>query len=327
MSGNEEQEAHLATNNTKLPTREQVQEHSTPSKPNFMNENSKNNKEHATLANVTESRQPEEEHFDAEMDNGVIVIDTYQPEKKDIADENKTKETKEYSEHSEAHGSPKVEPLAHDQMSEETTAEATSHPQTETAEHEYPGEQDGDGEMSPSTYNEYYEYNDENEVIVKDEEDVFKNVALGLEGKYRDLLIDFWQTLINQIESLNENDLEEAQANSETDSNAPPSSSSSSSSSSVVVGIQDSFKTHNLPLARIKKVMKIDENVKMISAETPILFAQTCEIFITELTLRAWTIADENKRRTLQKQDVVEALQKSDMYDFLIDIVPRQLNK
>jgi nuclear transcription factor Y gamma len=77
-------------------------------------------------------------------------------------------------------------------------------------------------------------------------------------------------------------------------------------------------------LARIKKVMKADPEVKMISAEAPILFAKGCDIFITELTMRAWIHAEENKRRTLQRSDIASALAKSDMFDFLIDIVPRE---
>lgn len=84
------------------------------------------------------------------------------------------------------------------------------------------------------------------------------------------------------------------------------------------------YKMHQLPLARIKKVMKADPEVKMISAEAPILFAKGCDIFIVELTMRAWIHAEENKRRTLQRSDIASALQKSDMFDFLIDIVPRE---
>ncbi|KAI9591234.1 CCAAT binding transcription factor component, partial [Syncephalis fuscata] len=83
------------------------------------------------------------------------------------------------------------------------------------------------------------------------------------------------------------------------------------------------FKFHQLPLARIKKVMKADDDVKMISAEAPILFAKACEIMIRELTMRAWIHAEENKRRTLQRSDIATAISKSDMFDFLIDIVPR----
>lgn len=39
---------------------------------------------------------------------------------------------------------------------------------------------------------------------------------------------------------------------------------------------------------------------QMISAEAPVLFAKAAQIFITELTLRAWIHTEDNKRRTLQ---------------------------
>ncbi|KAJ7661348.1 histone-fold-containing protein [Mycena polygramma] len=75
-----------------------------------------------------------------------------------------------------------------------------------------------------------------------------------------------------------------------------------------------------LPLARIKKVMKSDPDVKV----PPILFCKACEIFIAEITARAFIIADSNKRRTLSRADIAKALTKSDQFDFLIDIVPRE---
>ncbi|KUJ19788.1 CCAAT-binding factor complex subunit HapE [Mollisia scopiformis] len=114
-------------------------------------------------------------------------------------------------------------------------------------------------------------------------------VNQGLHGTYKDILTTYWQHVISHLES-------------ET----------------------HDYKLHQLPLARIKKVMKADPEVKMISAEAPILFAKGCDIFITELTMRAWIHAEENKRRTLQRSDIASALAKSDMFDFLIDIVPRE---
>ncbi|PCH41785.1 histone-fold-containing protein [Wolfiporia cocos MD-104 SS10] len=75
-----------------------------------------------------------------------------------------------------------------------------------------------------------------------------------------------------------------------------------------------------LPLARIKKVMKSDPDVKV----TPVLFCKACEVFIAEITARAFIIADSNKRRTLSRADIAKALSKSDQFDFLIDIVPRE---
>ena len=114
-------------------------------------------------------------------------------------------------------------------------------------------------------------------------------MSQGLTGPYRDILNTYWQNQVTKLET-EEHD----------------------------------YKLHQLPLARIKKVMKADPEVKMISAEAPILFAKGCDIFITELTMRAWIHAEENKRRTLQRSDIASALAKSDMFDFLIDIVPRE---
>ncbi|KPP59880.1 hypothetical protein Z043_122164 [Scleropages formosus] len=88
------------------------------------------------------------------------------------------------------------------------------------------------------------------------------------------------------------------------------------------------FRVQELPLARIKKIMKLDEDVK------------AAQIFITELTLRAWIHTEDNKRRTLQvnppragvstyphsgvlRNDIAMAITKFDQFDFLIDIVPR----
>ena len=118
---------------------------------------------------------------------------------------------------------------------------------------------------------------------------MFVQVHQGLTGNYRDILNTYWQQQITKLETADHD-----------------------------------YKQHQLPLARIKKVMKADPEVKMISAEAPILFAEGCDIFITELTMRAWIHAEENKRRTLQRSDIASALAKSDMFDFLIDIVPRE---
>ncbi|KAE8726390.1 Nuclear transcription factor Y subunit C-9 [Hibiscus syriacus] len=83
------------------------------------------------------------------------------------------------------------------------------------------------------------------------------------------------------------------------------------------------FRNHSLPLTRIKKIMKVDEDVRMISAEAPVIFAKACEIFVLELTLCSWIHTEENKRRTLQKNDIVAAISRTEVFDFLVDIIPR----
>lgn len=87
------------------------------------------------------------------------------------------------------------------------------------------------------------------------------------------------------------------------------------------------FKMQQLPLARIKKIMKSDEDVRMISAEAPVLFAKACEFFILEMTLRAWHIAEENNRRTLTRQDISDAVNRTEVWDFLADTVPAEQDK
>ncbi|VDK27434.1 unnamed protein product [Gongylonema pulchrum] len=82
-------------------------------------------------------------------------------------------------------------------------------------------------------------------------------------------------------------------------------------------------------MARIKKIMRLDDDVRsmMIGSEVPVLLAKASEIFIQELALNSWKKTDENRRKTLHKSDVAQALAINEMYDFLIDIVPREIPK
>ncbi|KAJ6926534.1 histone-fold-containing protein [Populus alba x Populus x berolinensis] len=60
----------------------------------------------------------------------------------------------------------------------------------------------------------------------------------------------------------------------------------------------------------------------MISAETPLLFSKACELFILELTLRAWLQTTDCKRRALQRCDISRATRQENMLDFLNRVVP-----
>ena len=50
--------------------------------------------------------------------------------------------------------------------------------------------------------------------------------------------------------------------------------------------------------------MKLDDDVKMISAEAPVLFAKAAEMLITELTMRAWIHTEDKKRLTLLRNNM-----------------------
>jgi nuclear transcription factor Y, gamma len=78
------------------------------------------------------------------------------------------------------------------------------------------------------------------------------------------------------------------------------------------------FKNHNLPLSKIKKIMKADEDVKRIAGEVPVVFAQACEMFIQKM--RGWHHTQEDERRTLQKNDITAALARTEVFDFLVPL-------
>ncbi|KAL1829142.1 hypothetical protein ACET3Z_007554 [Daucus carota] len=79
------------------------------------------------------------------------------------------------------------------------------------------------------------------------------------------------------------------------------------------------FKKHEFPLSRIKKIMKFDQDVEMVATEAPVLLAKACEFFIQELTIKSWPPAEHSGRRTLRKDDIVEAINGTDSYKFLFD--------
>ena len=82
----------------------------------------------------------------------------------------------------------------------------------------------------------------------------------------------------------------------------------------------EAYKEVKLPVARIKKIMKTDEDVRMISAEAPVLFAKASELFILELSIRAWGLAQKAKRHTLTKEDIDKAIESTEIFDFLVGL-------
>ena len=76
---------------------------------------------------------------------------------------------------------------------------------------------------------------------------------------------------------------------------------------------------NDLPLARIKRIMKSDEDVRMISAEAPVVLARACELFVLELTLRA--AKGQENEKVITRADVVAAIKNAATMDFLRGVV------
>ncbi|XP_051136987.1 nuclear transcription factor Y subunit C-2-like [Andrographis paniculata] len=82
---------------------------------------------------------------------------------------------------------------------------------------------------------------------------------------------------------------------------------------------------YSLPLARIKKIMKkSSDDVKMISGEAPIVFSMACDLLVQDLTKRAWahTLRGNKIRRTMHRDDVAAAILATDIFDFLLHLLP-----
>ncbi|CAJ0577658.1 unnamed protein product, partial [Mesorhabditis spiculigera] len=78
----------------------------------------------------------------------------------------------------------------------------------------------------------------------------------------------------------------------------------------------------DLPMARIKKIMKIDYDLE--GQDAPLFLSKATELFIQELTLKSWAFTEEQRRKTIQKLDIGAACARDEHFDFLIDFVPRE---
>lgn len=59
----------------------------------------------------------------------------------------------------------------------------------------------------------------------------------------------------------------------------------------------------------------------MISAETPVIFARACEMFIMDITIRATQFAEyDNERLVLTKKSILDTIKNTDIFDFLMEI-------
>lgn len=59
----------------------------------------------------------------------------------------------------------------------------------------------------------------------------------------------------------------------------------------------------------------------LLAAEVPHVMGKAVEMFIRDITTRAWMHADTNRRKTIQKPDIIHATRETETYDFLIDVI------
>ncbi|KAK3288178.1 hypothetical protein CYMTET_4337 [Cymbomonas tetramitiformis] len=81
-----------------------------------------------------------------------------------------------------------------------------------------------------------------------------------------------------------------------------------------------------LPLARVRRLIKTEEDVKMVSSEASFLITKSTELFLELLSQRAAAIMDSEDRTQLTYNDVATSVDENDPLEFLRDIVPMKVS-
>jgi histone H3/H4 len=82
-----------------------------------------------------------------------------------------------------------------------------------------------------------------------------------------------------------------------------------------------------LPLARVRKIIKSDPDVKKISNDASILIAHSTELFIHFILREGYQITTDDGRKTLQYKDLAMSVQENEVLDFLLDVIPQRQTK
>lgn len=72
-----------------------------------------------------------------------------------------------------------------------------------------------------------------------------------------------------------------------------------------------------LPLTRVRNIMKLDPDLNIASNEAVFLVTRACEMFIQSLGVEAYTYTAQAKKKTIQKRDLDLAIAAVDSLMFL----------
>ncbi|XP_010472764.1 PREDICTED: nuclear transcription factor Y subunit C-7-like [Camelina sativa] len=89
------------------------------------------------------------------------------------------------------------------------------------------------------------------------------------------------------------------------------------------IGSASNTRKHELPPARIKKIMKSNPDLNMVATEAPILLSKACEMLIVDLTMRSWLNTLKRGQNKIKRSDISVAVTRDLSFTFLGHIVPR----
>jgi DNA polymerase epsilon subunit 4 len=72
-----------------------------------------------------------------------------------------------------------------------------------------------------------------------------------------------------------------------------------------------------LPLARIKNIIKLDPDISLVSSEALFAITKATELFIESLAKESYIHTSQAKKKTVQKKDIDSAIMSVDSLIFL----------
>ncbi|KAJ3330788.1 hypothetical protein HDU76_004868 [Blyttiomyces sp. JEL0837] len=91
---------------------------------------------------------------------------------------------------------------------------------------------------------------------------------------------------------------------------------------SAIWGPEEALKRPEMPVARIKTIMKEDKEVTIVSADATLAVACATEMFLEMMAKLAYSVTEGDNRRTVAYKDLVRAISAQDRFEFLKDIIP-----
>lgn len=80
-----------------------------------------------------------------------------------------------------------------------------------------------------------------------------------------------------------------------------------------------------LPLARVKKLIKLEADVKVVSNEAVFLIGRAAELIMEEMVAKAHASMSRDARKALLYKDIANAVQGWKPLDVLGDVVPQKV--
>ncbi|EFC35693.1 predicted protein [Naegleria gruberi] len=80
----------------------------------------------------------------------------------------------------------------------------------------------------------------------------------------------------------------------------------------------------DMPVARVRRIMKSDADVRTISQEAVVLVSKAAEKLIEHLARESLKNTIRDNRKTVNYNDLSEAVKSQDYFDFLEDIIPER---